>query len=182
MKAKLFAKRGFTLVELMIVVAIIGVLAALAIYGVSRYMANAKTAEARTAVGQIVKDAKSAYSREKMGGALLTVGTSVQGSNAFCASANSVPSALTAVAKGKYQSDPTEWGGDQQTGWTCLRFSITDPQRYMYTYTASTDGFSAIGNGDLDGDGVPSTFSMTGALSGGEVIVSPTFTEVDPDE
>ena len=41
------AARGFTLIELMIVVAIIGILAVIAVVGVRKYLANAKSAEAR---------------------------------------------------------------------------------------------------------------------------------------
>ncbi|MEM7676945.1 MAG: prepilin-type N-terminal cleavage/methylation domain-containing protein [Myxococcota bacterium] len=47
------ARRGFTLIELMIVVAIIGVLAAIAIPNFVRYQLRSKTSEARTNIGGI---------------------------------------------------------------------------------------------------------------------------------
>ncbi len=50
----------------MIVVAIVGVLAVLAIYGVRKYIANAKTAEARNNLGQISKDSSSAFDRDEV--------------------------------------------------------------------------------------------------------------------
>src|SRR5690606_38657512 len=64
MLRKLRRNRAFTLVELMIVVAIVGLLAALAIYGVRKYMTNAKTTEARNALGQISKGAQISWDRE----------------------------------------------------------------------------------------------------------------------
>ena len=63
-----------TLLEEMIVVAIVGVLASLAIYGVRKYVTNAKTTEARNALGQLSKDATTAFAREKMDGTVLDPG------------------------------------------------------------------------------------------------------------
>ena len=54
------AQRGFTLMELMVVVAIIGVLATLATYGVRKYTLSAKKAEAVSMLTQI-RSAEEAY-------------------------------------------------------------------------------------------------------------------------
>lgn len=175
--------RGFTLVELMIVVAIIGVLAALAIYGVTRYMAYSKTSEAKNSIGAISRAATAAFERQNAPSQLLAPGASGTGSaNSLCGAAtNTVPLAVTAVAGVKYQPNPADGQdyntGDATTGWKCLGFAMTQPQLYMYAYRTTapacagapslTNGYAAEAQGDLDADTVLSCFGRYGEVDAG---------------
>src|SRR5688572_9970269 len=138
-------KRGFTLVELMIVVVIIGILAALAIYGVQKYVTNSKSAEARMAVGRMSKDAAAYFEAEKMAGNTLTLGGSVGISRQLCPAATAVPAAVQAEGV-KFQPSPTQWTGN---GWTCLKFSMTQPVYFQYNYQSNvTTTTAAAAGGD----------------------------------
>jgi type IV pilus assembly protein PilA len=79
---KLFkGQKGFTLIELMIVVAIIGILAAIAIPNFLRYQAKSRQAEAKTNLGGVFVAQTSFYGEQSRYGDFSQIGYALAGAS-----------------------------------------------------------------------------------------------------
>ena len=160
---------GFTLIELMIVVAIIGILAAVAIPQFMKYIKRSKTAEAVQSVKALCQGAQTYYEdehtvaglpapRQFPGGAALT--SPLAGS--------------CCTAGGKCTPAAADWTA---ATWVALKFSLTKPHYYWSTFssagtTPANRTFSAISTGDLDCNLTNATYTSNGLVNAvGEVVV-----------
>ena len=173
---------GFTLVELMIVVAIIGVLAALAIYGVSRYMRHAKTAEATRSLGAMEVGNDVQYGKETPFGGSFSVYT-----HQYCPSVTPTPAAVPRATKITVATVPGSGTDYDQPGWQCLKFLMVNPQFYQYGYTSNGASglaarYTASAAGDLDGNGNQSLFQTTGRGGDFGESMRESFTVVNEDD
>ncbi len=144
---------GFTLVELMIVVVILGILAAVAIPAFTRYVKRSKTSEATGNISKIYQ------------GEIAYFNQSSERSVASFASAIPLPAAAPTASK--YPAQPTAFTSD--SGWSAIGFSIDAPLYYQYAVSASDRRFTATAVGNIDGDNINSSFSRTAELNSGEI-------------
>jgi type IV pilus assembly protein PilA len=156
------AKKGFTLIELMIVVAILGILAAVAIPAFMRYMRRSRTSEAIQQLGQLFR-ASSAYAtsqRFRRGVGLGSGALPQQFPSAHALTPSTIPGSTPVRSAGQWDDDT----------WQALNFSMSDPHYYSYEYESGGAGtgavFTARACGNLDGVGASSTFERAGGING----------------
>lgn len=156
--------KGFTLIELMIVVAIIGILAAVAIPAFMKYIRRSKTSEATMNIRKIFDSSVSYYTSEfaSRAGEILP--------RQFPEPVEPTPGDWAAETcdggdSKKYGPQPDTWSDPT---WQNLNFSVDDPFYYRYEYVSDGEGrtsrFTARANGDLNCDAVLSTFERVGTV------------------
>ncbi len=164
--------KGFTLIELMIVVTIIGILAMVAGPELMKYQAKAKTTEATQNVSKIADGARAYYLAEQ------TTRAGVLLPKQFPTPFGPTPAKPGCDGTSPKKYNPSDYSNAADFGsssWQALQFSVSKPFLYAYQFdangTGSTARFTARALGDLDCDGLLSTYEQPGSVDTNNQVV-----------
>jgi Tfp pilus assembly protein PilE len=155
----------------MIVVAIIGILAAVAIPAFMDYMKRSKKTEAALQLNKIGKNAKRAFSEtsQYVIGAATELPAKV--ATGCCNGGGVSPNHCKAV--------PASFAADDT--WKALDFQIDEDSLFVYDYTGTATSFTALAIGDLDCDTTEITYTLTGTAVNGNPAVALSEPPVNAD-
>jgi type IV pilus assembly protein PilA len=189
-------QEGFTLIELMIVVAIIGILAAIAIPAFINYVKRSKTSEAPSNLKALFTGAASLYSRGQSAQTLIARGE-LTANATRCHTQVGTISTSTFGGSESDQKHTLLWpanpsGNPAAEGFTGLSWQVSDPVYYRYDVVSSGTGGVAVtagggvvcgddsavetqiyalqAVGDLDGDSVDSLFELAVGVDQGNTL------------
>ena len=151
MHLKKTAQRGFTLIELMIVVAIFGILATVAIPMFWEATGKAKRTEAAVQLEKLKKKMIESYTTN---GGFPALNLSATPDTTCCQQDED--------HKKKCLAKKSDW-----EAWVPLEFSLNENFYFQYSYTGTNSTFTATAVGDTDCDNDKVTYTLKGTIVDG---------------
>ena len=171
MKSQNRSLTGFTLIELMVVVCIVGLLASVGLTSFAKYIKMAKTVEAHEALYELRMGAREYYVVDHWNN---------QGKLTLRQFPQSIkPTPMGGPCCNRCVTPSEEW---VTAGWNSLLFSLSEGHHYQYRFLSTGTGFQAVYTaqalGDLDCDKNLSTFEIRGHMDkeGSPVALGPIIT------